>query len=144
MARSRIAVVIVTTLTLSGCAQWSARHTSAAKAKPDALFIVTAETTPFYQHRPRQGHGPDRQLPKDTLLTVIRHAFGYSKVQLADGHKGFVANDDLVRASGTLIAAASDSSSEPEESILPTPEVKLPVADPELEPTQLPDPLMPR
>jgi hypothetical protein len=144
MARSRIAVVVLTAVVLSGCAQWSARHSAAAKRKPDALFIVNAETTPFYRHRPQHGHGPDRQLPKDTLLTVIRHAFGYSKVQLADGQKGFVANDDLVRASGTLIAAANDSSSQPEESIAPTPEVKLPVADPELEPTPLPDPLMPQ
>ena len=133
-------------LALSACARWSARHTAAAKAKSGTLFIVTAETTPFYRHGPRQAHGPDRQLTKDTVLTVIRHAFGYSKVQLADGQKGFVANDNLIRASDTLIAATSDSSSQAQEDLPQTPEVTLPSADPapELEPTPLPESLMPQ
>ena len=136
---------MLTALALSACAQWSARHT-AAKAKSGTLFIVTAETTPFYRHGPRQAHGPDRELTKDTLLTVIRHAFAYSKVQLDDGQKGFVANDNLTCASDTLIAATSDSPSQPEEAPPPTPEVTLPSADaaPELEPTPLLQQLMPQ
>jgi hypothetical protein len=145
MGSSRIVVVGLAALMLSACAQWSARHTE-TKPKPGILFIVTAETTPFYRHVPRRAHGPDRQLTKETLLTVIRHSVGYSKVQLADGQKGFVANEDLTRASDTLIAAASDGSSQPEEALPPPPEVSLPTADPSpgLDPTPFPESLMPQ
>src|ERR1041385_7334176 len=100
----RLILVPLTVFALSACAQWSVLHPT-VKAKPGALFIVSAEAAPFYRHGPRQAHGPDRQLSKQTLLTVIRHAFGYSKVQLADGQTGFVANEDLIRASDTLMAA---------------------------------------
>ena len=145
MVSSRVAFVMLTALALSACAQWSARH-SADEAKPGTPFIVTAETTPFYRHRPQRAPRPDRQLTKDTLLTVTTYACGYSKVQLADGHEGFVANEDLTRASDTLIAAASDSSSQPEEAPPSPPEVTLPSKDPapELEPTPLPEQLMPQ
>jgi uncharacterized protein YgiM (DUF1202 family) len=132
-------------IAFSSCAQWFGAHSKSTR--PETLFAVSAEQTPFYRYGPQQGHGPDRQLPKDTLVTVIRHSFAYSKVRLADGQQGFVANDDLSRASEHLIAQTTASSTNDEAAALPpTPEVKLPTADasPEFEPTPLPQPLMPQ
>src|SRR5437868_1490877 len=96
MDRSRITIVglmLLSAVIHSGCARLFP-HRSAA-AKHDGLFVVTAETTPFYRYGPQQGRGPDRELNKDTMVKLIRHAFGYSKVRLPDGQQGFVANDDL-------------------------------------------------
>lgn len=143
MNSGRLAVVLLTAVVLAGCARLFPQHATLGKTKHPVLFIVTAETTPFYRYGPQQAQGPDRQLEKDTLVTVIRHAFGYSKVRLTDGQQGFVANDDLVRAPEKLVAAANEGDSQ-EESLPPPPEVKLPTADPELEPTPIPEPLMPQ
>jgi len=146
MRWNSIGLVLVMALTLPGCALFSSKHGPAAKAKPGTLFIVKAETAPFYKRGPQKSHKADRQLPKDTLLTVTRHAFGYSKVQLADGQEGFVANEDLVLASDTLLATASDGSSQTEESLPPPPDVALPTADssPQMAPSATPDSLLPQ
>jgi hypothetical protein len=148
MGRSKIAFVsliaISAIVTLSGCAKWFSK--SSASAKHGTFFAVTAEKTPFYRYGPQQGGGPDRELTKDTLVTMIRHAFAYSKVRLPDGEQGFVANDDLSRASESLIAQANRTdASEDVDPLPPTPTVKLPTADtsPEFEPTPIPQPLMP-
>jgi hypothetical protein len=140
-----IALVALTAMASSGCARWFARHSTGTTH--DAVFVVTAEKTAFYRYGPQQGQGPDQDLQKDTLVTLIRHAFGYSKVRLADGQQGFVANDDLTRASERLIAEATAPVSHADESSLPpTPKVKLPASDssPEFEPTPIPEPLMPQ
>lgn len=50
-------------------------------------------------------------LKKGDVVTVIRKEFAYSLVQLPDGQKGYVANDDLVPAPAT--AGGSSESSEP-------------------------------
>lgn len=128
-----------------GCAKLNLLgHRSKAINGKD-LFVVTAAQTPFYRYGPQQMAGPDRQLPRDTVLTLVRHAFGYSKVRLEDGQQGFVANDDLGKAPERLVAqlnAANDAASLP-----PPPPVKLPAADPpspEFEPTPLPQSLMPQ
>lgn len=111
----------------------SPKHGSMRKAKPGTLYIVKAETA-FYKRRPQKSHKADRQLPKDFLLTVTRHVIGYSRVQLADGQEGFVANEDLIPASDTLLASAPDNGSDTDDSSPPTPEVTLPTADSSLEP----------
>jgi hypothetical protein len=150
MNRTRIiaaTLFAICALTLiSGCARWFGKRSAAATNT--ALFAVTADTTAFYKFGPQQGHGPDRSLTRDTLVTVIRRSFGYSKVRLEDGEQGFVANDDLTRAPERLIAQAHDASSQDMdmEPLPPTPQVRLPVSDPspEFEPTPLPQPLMPQ
>jgi hypothetical protein len=139
------AIAISAIVSLSGCASWFA-HKSGAAAH-GAMFAVTAEKTPFYRYGPQQGQGPDRQLTRDTVVTLIRHSFAYSKVRLPDGQQGFVANDDLARAPQSLIAQTSTSGSglDPEP-LPPPPKVKLPTAEssPEFEPTPIPQPLMPQ
>lgn len=72
------------------------------------LYAVGVEKTAFYRFGPQQGNGPDEQLPRDTLVRLIRSSFGYSKVVLPEtGQQGFVASEDLTVASAALIAAAT-------------------------------------
>jgi hypothetical protein len=136
-----VALTCVTTA-LCGCGKWFSKK-SAAKHEGAGVFAVTAEQTAFYRYGPQQAHGPDHELPKDTLVTMIRHSFAYSKVRLANGERGFVANDDIRRASESLIAQGR--SEEENESLPPPPPVNLPSAEPapEFEPTPIPNPLMP-
>jgi len=82
-------------------------------AKPEAgtgngkYYAVSAKETPFYHYGPLQGNGPDQKLPQDTLLTVVRPSFGYSKVRLMTGDHGYVASEDIHVASPALVAAAT-------------------------------------
>ncbi len=70
------------------------------------MFAVISNSTSFYRYGPQQGNGPDQSLPKDTLMTLIRPSFGYSKVQLANGGgEGYVASEDIKPAPPTLLAA---------------------------------------
>ena len=136
MRWSRITLILITAPIFSGCALFSSHApASAAKSKGD-LFIVTAEQTAFYRHQPKKERKPDQEIARDTLVTVIRHRFGYSKVRLATGQQGFVANDALVRASNTLVGG-SDAGSESDDSLAATPDVSLPSADPSTEPDSI-------
>ena len=108
------------------------------------IFAVTAETTSFFRYGPQQGSGADQQLPKDTLLTLIRPSFGYAKVQLLQGAvEGYVASEDIRPAPPTLLASLNSSNADPSiaagrenfdvESSEPPPPETLP--DPDLPPT---------
>ena len=58
------------------------------------------------RYGPQQGNGADQELPKDTLVTLIRPSFGYCKVQLLQGSlEGYVASEDIRPAPPTLLAA---------------------------------------
>jgi hypothetical protein len=83
----------------------------ASSAKPKVLsgttevwYSVAANQTPFYRYGPQQGNGPDSQLPRDSIMKVIRPSFGYVKVQLQDGESGYVASEDIRPAPATLVA----------------------------------------
>ena len=139
-----VALAAMTAVALfSGCARWFKSNANAARH--NGLFAVTAEKTPFYRYGPQQGRGPDRELTRDTLVTLIRHSFGYSKVRLDDGEQGFVANDDIGQAPERLIAQTTSSARDRVSELPPPPPVKLPTSDnsPEFEPTPIPQQLMP-
>jgi hypothetical protein len=90
----------------SGCAH--SASTTTAKS-PTKLFAVTADTTPFYKYGPSQGSGPDKTIPKNTPVKLIRTSFGYCKVELMTGEQGYVARDDIGKASAEVIAALAPS-----------------------------------
>jgi hypothetical protein len=69
------------------------------------FYAVTAEKAAFYKYGPQQGNGPDMELPKDTLMTVIRPSFGYCKVHLTSGQEGYIAREDIQVAPPALVAA---------------------------------------
>ncbi|MBV9008232.1 MAG: hypothetical protein JO354_03555 [Verrucomicrobia bacterium] len=78
-----------------------------AEANVGRYYAVSAKQTPFYHYGPQQGNGPDQKLAQDTLMTLIRPSFGYSKVKLMTGEQGYVASEDIHVASRALIAAAT-------------------------------------
>jgi hypothetical protein len=121
-----------------GCAKHKSDR--AAAATHGKFFAITAEKTAFYRYGPLQGNGPDRELTKDTLVTLIRRSFGYSKVRLTDGQEGFVANEDIQVAPESLVVKNTEVASAP--APLPESPVTLPQS-PEFEPTPIPDLISP-
>src|SRR6476646_575764 len=88
-------------LLASGCAS---SLKPALSGTTGGWYSVASDQTPFYRYGPQQGNGPDKQLPKDSIMKVIRPSFGYVKVQLQDGESGYVANEDIRPAPATLVA----------------------------------------
>ena len=82
----------------------SAAPTASTGGKYYAVSVKEAE---FYQYGPQQGSGPDQKLPQDTLVTLIRPSFGYSKVQLMNGQQGYVASQDIRAAPPDVVSAAT-------------------------------------
>src|ERR1044072_332199 len=149
---SRIALAGVALLgvSLAGCsgASKTAQATFKAISKGDGkLFAISADSTAFFQRGPRQGREPDKTLPRETLVKVIRPSFGYSKVQIvSSGEQGYVASDAIQLASTTLIASTTTSHAEPALSSTPAVEqFNLKSDDPRLvpPPEELPDPDLP-
>jgi hypothetical protein len=147
MALAGIALVLIS---FTGCssATKTAQATFKAISKGDGkLYAVSADSAAFFQRGPQQGREPDKTLPRETLLKVIRPSFGYCKVQLvSSGEQGYVASDAIKPASSNLIASAT--SSHAETTISPGPPVEqfdLNSNDPRLvpPPEELPDPDLP-
>jgi hypothetical protein len=100
-----LAVSLAATLCLNGCAL--TRRNILHASDGAKLYAVTSAKAPFYKLGPQQGGGPDQELPRDTLVTLIRPSFGYCKVQLTNGQEGYVANEDIKIAPPALVAAAN-------------------------------------
>ncbi|MBA2586214.1 MAG: hypothetical protein H0U99_06995 [Chthoniobacterales bacterium] len=136
--------IFVASSVLAACA--GGNH-SPLTANGGKLFSVTAQKTAFFKYGPQQGNGPDSELPRDTLVTLIRPSFGYSKVQLVnDGQQGFVASDDIKIAPATLVAALTAPPPDPTVPRAPGGKrFRLNTNDPRLAPPpeQLPDPDLP-
>ena len=139
--------ITLLSVSIIGVGLWAGCETSdptnRAAASGTKFFIVKVASTPFYRFGPSQSTGPDITLPKDTLVTLVRPSFGWSKVKLASGDQGYVANDDLTIASPATIAAVNAPparrsrtiQSEPDSSRFIPPEPL-----PEIEPTPIPVP----
>jgi hypothetical protein len=69
---------------------------------------VSARKAQFFRYGPQQANGPDEKLPQGTLVTVIRPAFGYSKVHLLNGLEGYLASQDIQAAPPELVQAATN------------------------------------
>jgi hypothetical protein len=134
------AALAIALISLCSCASRS--HNPVTKINAGKVFAVTADKTNFYRYGPLQGNGADQQLPKDTLVTLIRPSFGYCKVQLVSGAaEGYVASEDIKPASPALLASlnptptpssASESENFDVQSSEPPPPETLP--DPDLPP----------
>jgi hypothetical protein len=96
-------ISLVAILCLSGCALTRKNILNASDGMK--FYAVTAEKAAFYKFGPQQGGGPDMQLTRDTLMTVIRPSFGYYKVHLVSGEEGYVASEDIKVAPAALVAA---------------------------------------
>lgn len=100
-----VCATLVATTLIAGCS--TGGSSSGSTAADSRLFAVAVDSTAFFRYGPQQGKGPDTMLPRDTIVTILRPAFGYSKVELKDGQVGFVATMDIRHASADLIAAAN-------------------------------------
>ena len=58
-------------------------------------YIVSAPKTAFYKFGPAQSGGPDFVLNEGARVTMLEHAFGFSRVMTEDGTAGFVATEDV-------------------------------------------------
>jgi hypothetical protein len=116
----------------------------AAGANAGKYYAVSAKETPFFHYGPQQGNGPDQKLQQDTLISLVRPSFGYSKVRLLTGEQGYVASEDIHVASPALIAAAT--APPPPTSTSSVPKFRLDsndprlIAPPEPLPMDLPEP----
>jgi hypothetical protein len=139
-----LALSIVAVALSWGCVTSDPVPASAAAGKK--FFAVDVDSAAFYYYGPHPGSGPDRTLPKGTLVAMIRPSFGCCKVRLTTGEEGYVASDDLHFASSALLAEASAPpghavtaahfSPDPVDSQFPAPEPA-----PDFEPTPIPIPL---
>lgn len=111
--------------------------TSTAK-KDRALYVVSADSAAFFKKGPQSGRDPDKTLPKDTVVKVIRASFGYCKVELAEsGEQGYVSSEEIRPATSALIAAVSAPKPDPLATPPTTPSVEqfnLDSSDPRLVP----------
>ena len=105
MKNMRIYFLAIAIIGLATGVTSCAKGKVALKPNSGKYYAVSAEKTGFYRYGPQQGNGADQQLPRDTLLTLVRTSFGYCKVQLTNGGEGYVAREDIRPAPPTLIAA---------------------------------------
>ncbi|HSH39428.1 MAG TPA: hypothetical protein VK993_11645, partial [Chthoniobacterales bacterium] len=66
-----------------GCSASRNVLTQVTSAEGGRMYAVGVEQAAFFRFGPQQGNGPDEQLPRDTLVRLIRNSFGYSKVVIA-------------------------------------------------------------
>jgi len=83
----RVPVVMLCLAALSACES----NTVPSGSK----YVVSAPKTAFYKFGPAQSFGPDFVLSEGARVTMLEHAFGFSRVMTADGTAGFVATDDV-------------------------------------------------
>jgi len=104
-------VVALAATLLAACSSTnkSAQNTTTTTTTPKRdgkVYVVSAESTAFFQHGPLPGRAPDQTLSKDTQVRLIRPSFGFSKVELvATKEQGYVSSDDIRPASSNLIAS---------------------------------------
>ncbi len=124
---------------VAGCGSSAKR--SAAKNSGN-YYVVLSASAPFYGYGPQQATGPDKKLPRDTLLTVGRISFGYAKVKLDSGEEGYVAREDIRPAPPEVIAAVTATPTPPPAPPVNYPEPKLPPMEtgPGMEPSAIPAP----
>jgi hypothetical protein len=105
MGTKFLAFLLLAGLCASGCSL--TKKNVLRGSEGGQFYAVATEKAPFYKFGPQQGNGPDMQLPRDTLMTLIRPSFGYCKVHLTNGQEGYVANEDIKIAPADLVAAAN-------------------------------------
>jgi hypothetical protein len=125
--RTNIFVFFTLAFLLGGCGLLKSRLAGAG----GKFYCVDVKKTNFFKYGPQQGNGADKELPHDTLMTLIRPSFGYCKVHLTEsGEEGYVASDDIRPAPPELVATVMG----PPPSASPGSEFNLNSADPRLIP----------
>jgi hypothetical protein len=124
-------------LTHFGCAESKVNHLGAAS--DETYYSVAVSSADFFHYGPQQDSGPDRRLPRDTLMTVTGRSFGYAKVKLTNGEQGYVARDEIHVAPASLVAAAFPTPT-PARRVYPEPQLPAVESTPGVEPTPISTP----
>ena len=139
-----VSLFIVVALFGFGCTETKSKSNQTSAVEAEHFYSVATKSTGFYHYSPNQEVGPDKFLPKDTVVTVIRPSFGFSSVKLMNGQEGYVSSKDLRVAPPELVAAATAAARKlepPVQTDPPRPTVQIPTATSTgLEPTPLPSP----
>jgi len=108
-------VLMVVALVFSGCAT--------TPAPSGGRWVVSTPQAEFYRNGPAQAFrlpqesaiatadassGPDFQLPRGAVVTMLRREFGYSRIVTDQGIAGYVANEQLTPAPAVAIRAPAD------------------------------------
>jgi hypothetical protein len=133
----RAVLWLVIAASMVSCAK--SRSRESASATTGDYYAVKSASAPFFRYGPLQANGPDRQLPRDTLLKISKRSLGYARVRLTSGEEGYVAVDDIRPAAADLVAKTFPTPT-PAPAALNYPEPKLPAveATPAVEPTAIP------
>jgi hypothetical protein len=148
IVRGTGAFSLLTAVALFNCSCKSnpAQAKSAGPATTDSehFYSVAPKSTGFFHYSPSQEVGPDKLLPRDTVLRVTKPSFVYSRVKLMNDQEGYVASKDLRVAPPELVAAATAAARKSEKPVQPeqaNPTVQIPTATSTgVEPTPLATP----
>jgi hypothetical protein len=139
-----VSLLMVAALFGFGCTETKSKSNQTSAVEAEHFYSVATKSTGFYHLSPSQEVGPDKFLPKDTVVKVIRPSFAYSWVKLMNDQEGYVASKDLRVAPPELVAAATAAARKlepPVQTELARPTVQIPTATSTgLEPTPLPSP----
>jgi hypothetical protein len=103
-------------LLLSGCSSASkpAVTTTTPAKKERQIYVVSTDTAAFFKRGPQSGREPDKTLPRETVVKLIRPSFGFAKVEIAEtGEQGYVSSEEIRPASSALIASAATRKPDP-------------------------------
>src|SRR6266513_956419 len=98
---------MLTLLGLCGTSCSTSDSTAPSASNSGKYYAVSVKQAEFYLYGPQQANGPDRKLPQDTWVMLIRPSFGYSKVKLMNGQQGYVASQDIRAAAPEVVSAAT-------------------------------------
>src|SRR3954451_2326970 len=128
-------------LLLGACssANQPAVTTTRPAKKERQIYVVSSESAAFFKHGPQSGREPDKKLPRETVVKLIRPSFGYAKVEIAEtGEQGYVSSEEIRPATAALIASAStpkpDALATPSTTESPVEQFNLDSNDPRLVP----------
>src|SRR5205814_7638816 len=99
---------ILTLLALCSTSCSTSDSAGPAASNSGKYYAVSVKEAEFYRYGPEQGNSPDKKLPQDTLVMLIRPSFGYSKVQLMNGEQGYVASQDIRAAPPEVVSAVTN------------------------------------
>jgi hypothetical protein len=61
-------------------------------------WVVTDESTAFYEFGPSQANGPDLRLPRGQVVKLNQSSRGWARVELEGGRQGYIGTDQMRQA----------------------------------------------
>ena len=68
-------------------------------------WVVTDDSTAFFEFGPSQANGPDLRLPRGQVVKLAQASRGWAKVELEGGRQGYIGTDQMRQATETDFAS---------------------------------------